>query len=32
MTDREKLKLWNMQTAPRPFWRVLAARIRRKAQ
>lgn len=32
MTERDKLKLWNMQTAPVPLWSMLAARIWRKAQ
>lgn len=30
MTDRDKLKLWNMQVSSSPFWRMLLARIWRK--
>jgi hypothetical protein len=30
MTERDKLKLWNMQTALVPFWSMLAARIWRE--
>lgn len=32
MTERDKLKLWSMQTAPASFWSMLAARIWREAQ
>lgn len=31
MTERDKLKLWNMQVGPRPWWQMLALRIWRKA-